>query len=105
MFLTTGAEQNFDTSNPNSVNKPSAFPIFSKEITEAHKNHEKICQLRRTAHPAKVNKLESQRMLRKITRESDLEHSRNLHDELLEVHIKDIGRVCQKLKKDTRRKS
>ena len=104
MFVLS-AELNFETSNPN-ISKPQKnYPKFSKELTAAYKNHSKMCDLWRAAgrprdasHPAKLNKLESQRLMRRIARESEAGHARKLHDELMEVHFKDISRVSQKLK-------
>ena len=104
--LVLSAEQNFETTNPNKPRKPKNFPSFSKELDEAYKNHKKVCQAWRSAgrpidnsHPAKMNKLESQRMMRRIARENESEKACKLHDELMEVHFNDISRVCQKLKK------
>ena len=104
-MLVLSAEQNFKTSNPNRVKKTNNSPYFSPELTEAYKTHEKLCKLWRLAgrpsdasHPAKLNKLESQRKMRKIARESESENARKLHNELMEVHFGDISKVCQKLK-------
>ena len=106
-MLVLSAEQNFETSNPtpNRVKQKQQYPIFSKQLTAAYKNHEYVCKTwrasgrpRDASHPAKRDKLESQQELRKIARESDSEKSRNLHNELMDVHFKDISRVCQKLK-------
>ena len=51
------------------------------------------------SHPAKIDKLKYQRIMRQITREDESRRACQLHDELMEVHFKDISRVSQKLKK------
>ena len=104
-MMVLSAEQNFETSNPNRVKKINNHPYFSKEIVDSYKTHEKVCRLWRLAgrpcdnsHPAKLEKLESQRNLRKIARESENFEAHKLHNELMETHFKDIGRVCKNLK-------
>ena len=50
------------------------------------------------SHPAKANKLESQRSLQKIARETEAKEAMKQHDELMDTHRNYISKVCKKLK-------
>ena len=50
------------------------------------------------SYPAKKRKLESQRNLQKIARESESIQSLKQHNDLMETHINDISRLCKMLK-------
>ena len=103
-MLVMSAEQNFETSK-NKVMSTRKTPKFSQEHREAFLKHESICKEWRLAgrpaessHPAKYEKLVSQRNLQRIARESESLEAINMHNELMETHRNDIGKVCQKLK-------
>ena len=102
-MLVISAEQNFETSKPNTTKKKRQFPGFSKEQIKAYNDHEKICkQWRETGrpqsnlHPAKAAKLESQRYLQKISRSNEAAKALKNHNELMETHSNDISKVCSK---------
>ena len=105
-MLVLSAEQNLETSNTNLSTQKKIYPKFSKELSAAYKTHSKMCQNWRDAgrpgdasHPTKIYRLKSQHIMRQITREDKSRRACQLHDELMEVHFKDISRVSQKLKK------
>ena len=67
--------------------------------------HEAVCKEwrlagrpRESSHPLKLKKLESQRNLQRIARESESIIAMKNHNELMETHRNDISKVCQKLK-------
>ena len=102
--LVLSAQLNFDVTNPLKI-KRSNLPKFSLEHREAFSSHEKVCKEWRQAgrpkeisHPAKMKKLESQRNLSRIARESESSIAIKNHNELMETHRSDISRVCKKLK-------
>ena len=110
-MLVKSAEKYFDTQkskknskSPKSSKSPK-FSKFSPEHIAAYSKHEKICKEWRLAgrpsdhyHPAKIAKVNSQRNLQSIARESESCKAIQLHNELMETHRKDISKVCQKLK-------
>ena len=86
-MLVLSAENNFETSNPKKVHKKTSTK-FSPEQTEAYKEHELVCKEWRVAgrpkdnsHPAKSKKLESQRSLQRISRESEANEAMKNHNE------------------------
>ena len=104
-MLVLSAEQNFETTNPsNEDKKKKKYPYFSKAHRDAYKEHEIICKKWRSAgrpkeisHPAKAEKLASQRRLQKIARESASSVARAQHDELMGTYNSNMSQVCSKL--------
>ena len=105
-ILVLSAEINFETSNPKKTGaKKKSHPFFSKEHKEAFKEHEVICKTWRAAgrpqeksHPAKYAKLQSQRNLQKIARESESSVAVKQHNELMDTYYSNMSQVCNKLK-------
>ena len=104
-MLVLCAEQNFETTQPKKSSKQKKSPSFSPEHREAYLKHEVVCKEWRMAgrpsdnsHPAKSRKLESQRNIQRIARDSESAAAVKLHNELMDTHRKDISKVCQKLK-------
>ena len=106
-MLVLAAENNFETSHPKKMaGSRKKFPFFSSEHKTAFKEHEEICKKWRLAgrpkeksHPAKAEKLASQRRLQKIARESESEAALINHTELMSTFSSNISQVCNKLKK------
>ena len=105
-MLVLSAEHNFETSNPKTgQKKQKKYPFFSKEHKNAYEEHAQICKKWRLAgrpkensHPAKNDKLMSQRNLQKITRDSESFTAIKNHNELMGTYYADISQVCSKLK-------
>ena len=99
------AENNFATTNPNYGKKKVCPPKFSSEQTQAYNEHRKACKIWReagrpqdSAPPAKAHKLFTQRNLQSINRKHSSEKAIKLHEELMDVHLNDMSKVCKKLK-------
>ena len=82
------------------------FPFFSPEHKDAFKDHEEVYKKWRLAgrpkeksHPAKSDKLASQRRLQKIARDCEAESALINHEELMSTFSTNISQVCNKLKK------
>ena len=78
---------------------------FSPQLRQAYQTHAHICKEWRkqgrpqsATHPAKVNKLESQRYLQKLQRAEYVYKSKKQHDELMSTYSENISMVCRKLK-------
>ena len=104
-MLVISAIHNFETTQPMKTASRREFPKFSTEHKDAYMKHEQNCKEWRSAgrpieksHPARIRKLESQRILQKIARDSESTEAVKLHNELMETHRNDISKVCQKLK-------
>ena len=70
--LVISAENNFETANPSYQKRRKKSPNFSKEYTEAHELHKKVCDAWRkegrpakSSHSAKDAVLVSRRKLQK----------------------------------------
>ena len=88
--LVLSAQLNFDVTNPRKIPKRNQ-PKFSIEHREAYANHEKVCtewwlagKPKEISHPANLNKLESQRNLYRIARESESSSAIKNHNEFIE---------------------
>ena len=87
-----------------SVHKSRPQP-FSPQLRQAYLKHAQICKEWRkqgrpqsATHPAKANKLESQRYLQKLQRAEYVLKSKKQHDELMSIYDDNISMVCRKLK-------
>ena len=81
-------------------------PRFSKHIREAYHNHATICKNWRkagrpasTKHPAKANKLISQRYLQKLLRDEEAGKAMSQHNDLMDTHDKNMTDIFNKLNK------
>ena len=79
---------------------------FSKALKDAYSNHRRICAEWRKAgrpcaaeHPAKAAKLNSQRLIQKLSRDEESDKAKTQHEELMDTHNKNISDVYKKLKK------
>lgn len=105
-MLVISAEHNFECSKPKLNQKKKTILTFSKQLNDANLDHKKTCKQWRAAgrpsdnlHPMKIKKLQSQRLLQKISRDEQSSKAIDQHNELMETHENDIGQVCRKLKK------
>ena len=80
--------------------------FISPEHKDAFKDHEEVCKKWRLtgrpkekSHPAKSDKLASQRRLQKIARDCEAESALINHEELMSTFSTNISQVCNKLKK------
>ena len=79
---------------------------FSKTLRDAYQNHRKICSLWRRAgrpltitHPAKLEKVLSQRLIQKLRRDKDFRHTKSSHDDIMNTFNTNPVVVSSKLKK------
>ena len=103
--LVLSAEQNFECSQP--IKKQvKNLPIFSKEVNQAYQDHRRICSDWRTAgRPSdkhnifKMQKLQSQKKLQKLSRAEKNMKALNAHNELMEAHSTSFSQMFHKLQK------
>ena len=55
-------------------------------------------RLSSATHPAKVAKLESQRLLQSISRREEVEKAHKNHNDLMNTFAENIGQICKQLK-------
>ena len=79
--------------------------FYPKELKIAHAEHANICRIWRQAgrpfdnnHPAKHNKIMSQRKLQNIARTYESEKSINLQNKLMNLKSNEFPKVCRLLK-------
>ena len=87
-------------------NKKKSTLKFSKTLRDAYHNHRKVCSLWRkagrppyTTHPAKLQKVLSQRLIQKIRREEDLLQTQIKHNDIITTFNTNPVEVSSKLKK------
>ena len=102
-MLAICAEKCFDVKQPKHPHTRQT-PKFPNIIRDAYRNHAIICKNWRKAgrpvsakHPAKAEKLISQRYLQKLLREDEANKAMSQRDDLMNTHDKNMTDISSKL--------